>query len=305
MGKIMTTYEQGRILRALGGFYYVQSGGTLYECKARGLFRNQGVSPLVGDGVRIQVTGEGTGFVEEIKPRKNSLIRPPVANMDALVMVVSMVSPPPNLLVLDKLIAIAEHKSVEPAVAVNKIDLCGGSAQYEEVGGIYSKAGLRVFYISSVTGAGVQELRDWLRGKVSCFCGNTGAGKSSILNCIDPSLQLQTDEISKKLGRGKHTTRHAQLYALAGGGYLADTPGFSAVELARYEVIRKEEMQHCFREFEPFLQDCRFTGCSHTSEPGCAVLEAAREGKIAKSRLESYKTLYEEAKKIKEWERGK
>lgn len=297
----MSMTKKGKIVRALGGFYYVRcDGGQIYACKARGLFRKEGISPLVGDEVEILLTGEDSGFVEKIFPRKNSLVRPPVANIDLLVMVVSVASPAPNLLVLDKLLAIAEHKGIEPVLAITKTDLDGSEA--EALRDLYARAGFQVFLVSSQNGEGTGELEDFLSGKVSCFCGNTGAGKSSLLNVIRPELNLKTNEISQKLGRGRHTTRHAQLYELPGGGYIADTPGFSAVEISRYEVILKDQLQYCFRDFAPYLERCRFVGCSHTSERGCAVLEAVAEGKIAQSRLDSYRAMYEEAKQIKEWE---
>jgi ribosome biogenesis GTPase len=296
-------YEEGLIVRALGGFYDVETADGVYTCKARGLFRKTGQSPLVGDRVRIQRTGEAEGYVEEIFERKNSLVRPAVANLDRLVMVVSILSPPPNLLVLDKLLALAEHQGIEPVVVAAKSDLCGGQAGCEELCGIYRRAGFETYAVSAETGEGVAELAGALAGKLSCFCGNTGAGKSSLLNALDPSLALRTGEISQKLGRGRHTTRHAQLYALAGGGYIADTPGFSAVEISRYAVIYKDQLQDCFREFAPYRERCRFTGCSHTCEQGCAVLAAVKAGGIAASRHESYRAMYEDAKQIKEWER--
>lgn len=296
----MTT--DGLITSALGGFYYVKTAdGTLYECRARGLFRKEGISPLTGDTVTIQITGQGSGFVEEIASRKNFMLRPPVANVARLVMVVSIVSPPPNLLILDKLLAIAQFKEIEPVVVVTKTDL-GQQERVQRLCALYRDAGFSVFALSSRTQQGVEALHAALDGGINCFCGNTGAGKSSLLNAIDPTLSLKTGEISKKLGRGRHTTRHAQLYELPGGGYIADTPGFSAVEISRYEVILKDRLQYCFREFAPYIESCRFRGCSHTCEAGCAVLKAEHAGKIAPSRMESYRCLYEDAKKIKEWE---
>lgn len=295
-------YEEGLIVRALGGFYEVKTPSGSYSCKARGLFRKTGQSPLVGDRVRIQLICGDEGYVEEIFERKNSLVRPAVANLDFLVMVVSILSPPPNLLVLDKMIALAEHQKIEPVVVITKIDLCSEAAEYEELAELYRRAGLKVHIVSSKTGEGIKTLAGALSGKLSSFCGNTGAGKSSLLNAMDPSLELQTGEISEKLGRGKHTTRHAELYALAGGGYIADTPGFSAVELSRYALIYKQQLQDCFREFAPYLSCCRYAGCSHTCEQGCAVLAAAAAGEIAESRLMSYRTMYKDARQLKEWE---
>ena len=289
---------QGRILKATGGFYYVLSDAVLYECRARGLFRKTGVSPLVGDWVEIEETGEEKGYVTRILDRKNSLIRPPLANLDQLFLVVSVADPQPNLLVLDKLIAIAEHKKIEPLLIVTKNDL----GEWETLAALYEKAGFQVFCTGLDQDSDLAMLRRSMEGKISAFCGNSGVGKSSLLNRIDSRLDLSTAQISQKLGRGRHTTRHVQLYPVSGGGYIADTPGFSSMDLERYEVILKEQLQYCFREFGPHLNQCRFTGCSHTKEKGCAVLAAMEEGEIASSRHDSYCTLYEAAKNIKEWE---
>lgn len=289
---------QGRILKATGGFYYVLSDAVLYECRARGLFRKTGVSPLVGDWVEIEETGEEKGYVTRILDRKNSLIRPPLANLDQLFLVVSVADPQPNLLVLDKLIAIAEHKKIEPFLIVTKTDL----GEWETLAALYEKAGFQVFCTGLDQDSDLAMLRRSMEGKISAFCGNSGVGKSSLLNRIDSRLDLSTAQISQKLGRGRHTTRHVQLYPVSGGGYIADTPGFSSMDLERYEVILKEQLQYCFREFGPHLNQCRFTGCSHTKEKGCAVLAAMKEGEIASSRHDSYCTLYEAAKNIKEWE---
>lgn len=289
---------QGRILKATGGFYYVLSDAVLYECRARGLFRKNGVSPLVGDWVEIEETGEEKGYVTRILDRKNSLIRPPLANLDQLFLVVSVADPQPNLLVLDKLIAIAEHKKIELFLIVTKTDL----GEWETLAALYEKAGFQVFCTGLDQDSDLAMLRRSMEGKISAFCGNSGVGKSSLLNRIDSRLDLSTAQISQKLGRGRHTTRHVQLYPVSGGGYIADTPGFSSMDLERYEVILKEQLQYCFREFGPHLNQCRFTGCSHTKEKGCAVLAAMKEGEIASSRHDSYCTLYEAAKNIKEWE---
>ena len=291
--------KEGLIVRALSGFYYVKTGeGQEVECRARGLFRKQEISPCVGDRVGLEETGEGKGQVVAILPRKNSLVRPPVANLDLLVLVVSSCEPLPNLLVLDKLLAIAECQNIPPAIVLTKSDLEDPSP----VADIYRKVGYPVFVVSSETGEGVEEVRAFLSGKLCAFTGNTGVGKSSLLNRIDPRLSIETAQISQKLGRGRHTTRHVQLYEQPGGGYIADTPGFSAVDLERFQVILKEDLELCFPEFEPYRTKCRFTGCSHTKEKGCAVLAAVEAGEIPKSRHESYLSLYEDAKNIKEWE---
>ena len=245
---------QGRILKATGGFYYVLSDAVLYECRARGLFRKNGVSPLVGDWVEIEETGEEKGYVTRILDRKNSLIRPPLANLDQLFLVVSVADPQPNLLVLDKLIAIAEHKKIEPFLIVTKTDL----GEWETLAALYEKAGFQVFCTGLDQDSDLAMLRRSMEGKISAFCGNSGVGKSSLLNRIDSRLDLSTAQISQKLGRGRHTTRHVQLYPVSGGGYIADTPGFSSMDLERYEVILKEQLQYCFREFGPHLNQCRF-----------------------------------------------
>ena len=276
--------KEGLIVRALSGFYYVKTGeGQEVECRARGLFRKQEISPCVGDRVELEETGEGKGQVVAILPRKNSLVRPPVANLDLLVLVVSSCEPLPNLLVLDKLLAIAECQNIPPAIVLTKSDLEDPSP----VADIYRKVGYPVFVVSSETGEGVEEVRAFLSGKLCAFTGNTGVGKSSLLNRIDPRLSIETAQISQKLGRGRHTTRHVQLYEQPGGGYIADTPGFSAVDLERFQVILKEDLELCFPEFEPYRTKCRFTGCSHTKEKGCAVLAAVEAGEIPKSRHES------------------
>ena len=291
------TEDKGLIVKALGGFYYVRTEAGLFECRARGIFRKEEISPYVGDRVTIERTEEDRGSITAIAPRKNHLIRPPVANIDQLMMVVSTTQPKPNYLVLDKLIAVAEYKEITPVLVITKEDLEEG----QEIVDIYRLAGYEVYTVSSTLGTGVEAVRGALEGKITAFTGNTGVGKSSLLNALEPGLGLETAHISQKLGRGRHTTRHVELYEVA-GGYVADTPGFSAVELDSFEIIFKDQLQYCFREFEDYIPGCKFTGCSHTKEKGCAVLKAAAEGKIAPSRLESYQAMYEDAKKLNEWE---
>lgn len=292
---------EGLIIKATGGFYYVKSGETVYECRARGAFRHSDLSPLVGDQVMISVLPKEKGYINAIHERKNSLIRPPLANLDQLIMVVSVAEPAPNLLVLDKMIAVAEHQDVEPVIVFTKTDLEAPDVYAE----IYRKAGFRVYEVCALEHEGTDAVLKMLEGKISAFCGNSGAGKSSLLNDILPELCLSTAEISKKLGRGRHTTRHTELFELENGGYVADTPGFSAVDMERMEIIRKDALQYCFREFEPYVMKCKFTGCSHVSEKGCAVLDAVKEGTIPKSRHKNYCLMYEEAKQLKDWELDK
>ena len=283
----------GIITKCLGGLYTVESPDGIYECKARGVFRNRGISPCVGDRVTLD-----NGVISEIAPRKNSIIRPPLANLDQLIFIVSTCSPAPNYLILDKFIAIAEYKGIRPVVVITKTDL-GDSAPIHE---IYGGIDIDVIDVDYSQPSTVDRVRKLLSGKISAFTGNSGAGKSTLLNAVDPTLDIPTAEINKKLGRGRHTTRHAELYKLSGGGYIADTPGFSTFETNRYDIIRKEELADCFREMRDFTGDCRFRDCSHTCEKGCAVLEALDRGEIHKSRHESYCTMYEEAKQLKEWE---
>ena len=287
-----STSTSGIITKCLGGLYTVETSECICECRARGIFRNKGISPCAGDRVIIE-----EGVISEIMERKNHIIRPPLANLDLLVFVVSTVSPSPDFLILDKFIAIAEYKGIIPAVVITKTDLGDGSKVRE----VYTKIGIKVIEIDYSDSETVNEVRELLKGKISAFTGNSGAGKSTLLNAVDSELNLPTGEVSKKLGRGRHTTRHAELYKLADGGYIADTPGFSTFDTNRYDIIRKEELAICFREFEPFTDKCRFRDCSHTCEKGCAVIEQVGKA-IPQTRHESYCKMYEEAKMLKEWE---
>lgn len=297
--KTETATVQGRIIRALGGFYYIDTPEGLVECRARGVFRKEGVTPYVGDLARAELTGEGKGYLIELLPWKNFLIRPPVANIDLLVLVVSTVSPAPNRFVLDKMLAVAEHKGIEPMLAVTKSDL----RRDPELLADYRKAGYRCLELSSATGEGVAELREQLTGgRLVVFSGNTGAGKSSLLNALEPGLSLATGEVSEKLGRGRHTTRHVELYRLDCRADVVDSPGFSSFETDALNLELKAHLPETFREFVPYLGKCRFVGCSHTKEAGCAVLEAVHSGSIQKSRHESYLRLYEELKPLQEWQ---
>lgn len=294
----MNETVQGIVIQSIGGFYYVEAADAVYECRARGIFRKREMTPLAGDHVRFTPQEGGTGSLDAVESRRNFLVRPPVANVDCLLVVAAVTDPAPHLLVLDKMIAIAEYKGIEPVVVVNKCDL--GSAQALEE--IYRKAGLQVIALSAGKGQGIDELRTHIAGKVSVLTGNSGVGKSSLLNRIDPALQLETGEISRKLGRGRHTTRVACLYPLAGGGYIVDTPGFSSLDMEKAERIPKEELAGCFREFGALAGRCKYASCTHVKEDGCAVLAAVERGAIAPSRQESYAAMYNEAKEWKEWE---
>ena len=295
----MTNNKQGIILRGIGGFYYVETADAVYTCRARGNLRRQGITPVAGDRVEIEVQPSGEGFLTQVLERRNNLLRPPVANLDLLVLVASVCQPTTNTLVMDKMIAIAEKKEITPIVVINKADLADPS-ELEET---YRKAGLECFVVSAMQPDSLEPLRKRLAGHISVFSGNSGVGKSSILNAIDPSLVLETGEISQKLGRGRHTTRTATLYHLA-DGYIVDTPGFSSLDLEQVEPINKDELADCFREFAPFVNDCRFIGCAHYKEPNCGVRQAVEEGLIARSRYESYVTMYEAVKDKKEWVKG-
>ena len=287
---------EGLIVKAISGFYYVVPDGEpegLLACTAKGVFRKRGTAPLAGDRVRVEA-----GVVAEILPRKNELLRPPAANLDQALLTVSAAKPAPNALVLDKLIAVCEYKGIEPVIIITKTDLCDGRA----FGGIYERAGFQVLYTGEGS-PGREAILALLRDKVSIFIGNSGVGKSTMLNRLFPGLSLATAAISDKLGRGRHTTRHVELFPLPGGGYAADTPGFSTVELERYGAIRKEELAGCFREFKPYEGRCQFADCAHLKEKGCAVLAALDAGEIPASRHESYLALYEAAQKIPDWAR--
>ncbi|MBR0415432.1 MAG: ribosome small subunit-dependent GTPase A [Clostridia bacterium] len=286
-----------RIVKGIGGFYYVNTAEGIVECKARGSFRNQKLKPYVGDYVTITLNDNAQNTIDTILPRKNALIRPPVANIDTLMIVASMVTPAPNTYVLDKLCAVCELKEIEPVIVFNKTDVKSG----DELAEIYSKAGFTALSVSAKTGEGIEKICALLEGKTTVFTGNSGAGKSSILNCIEPNLALQTGEVSEKLGRGRHTTRSCEIFSIC-GGEVVDTPGFSSLEVERLHTILKDDLQYCFREFEPYLQQCKYTSCAHIKETDCAVRQAVQEGKIMPSRYESYKMLYEELKHIKEWQ---
>lgn len=289
---------KGTILKGIGGFYYVDTAEGVIECKARGRFRRTVGKPMVGDRVELELQPEdGTGFLTEIEPRRTALIRPPVANIELLAAVASAAPPQTEPFLIDKVLAIAEHKGMEVLVILNKTDLDPADALYET----YQKAGIPVLRASAETGAGIDALRERLKGKISAFAGNSGVGKSSLLGRIDPTFTGAVGEISDRIGRGRHTTRHMELIPFA-GGYLADTPGFSAFETEQMDLVLRDELQYAFREFAPYLNDCQFTGCAHVCEKGCAVLSAVADGIIPKSRHESYKRLYESVKDLKEWE---
>ena len=291
---------EGIILKALSGFYYVDGGdGALTACRGRGKFRHQKLIPLVGDRVRFTPLGEGAGILDEILPRKNQFQRPAVANIDQLVVIASGAVPVTDPFLIDRVVSIAEGRDCEPVICINKCDLDAAEELYQT----YRKAGFLTLRVSAETGEGIPELAAAITGKVSAFTGNSGVGKSSILNALEPEFRLQVGEVSDKLGRGRHTTRHVELFRLSSGAIVADTPGFSSFDTEGMELRRPEELQYTFREFAPYLDQCRFTGCAHVKEKGCAVLAAVKAGEIAPSRHASYVRLYEQAKEVPEWER--
>ncbi len=288
---------EGRIVKALSGFYYVDTGSAVIACRARGKFRHQGVSPLVGDLVTVTPTEEGQGMVDAISPRRNQFSRPAVANIDQLVIVASGAIPVTDPFLIDRMITIAEAKGCQVIVCFNKSDLDRAEELYQ----VYRQAGIAVLHVSAESGEGLEELRKFIAEKVSAFTGNSGVGKSSILNALYPDFGLQVAEVSEKLGRGRHTTRHVELFA-ADGGFVIDTPGFSSFDVEQMEHIKPEDLAKTFREFRPYLDQCQFVGCTHTKEKGCAILAALRDGKIAPSRHASYVRLYQQAKEIKPWQ---
>ena len=293
----MMERKTGRILRSISGFYDVQTPEALVTCRARGNLRRGSEIPLTGDLVEITVE-RGKGMLEKILPRKNRFIRPAVANIDALVVFAANVNPVTEPFLIDRVAAIAGDREVPVYLCVNKCDLDPAVDLIR----IYRHAGFPVIQASAETGEGVEELRDLIRGKLTAFTGNSGVGKSSMLNALCPDLALPTGEVSEKLGRGRHTTRHVELYRLEKDTYVADTPGFSSFDTEQMDVLLKENLQYAFPDFAPYLGDCQFHDCSHRAEPNCAVRAAVEAADIEKTRYESYLRLYEKASQIKEWE---
>lgn len=284
-------------MKSIGGFYYVRCDDKIYECKARGSFRKSGSSPIVGDNVIISIPDDGFSAIEEILPRKNKLRRPALANIDMLVIVCSTVDPQPNYNIIDKMTAVAVNNEMKPVVVVTKNDLQNGKTIVD----IYKKAGIPSFLCSPDDKSEIESLRNFLKGKISAFTGNSGVGKSTLLNALFPELDLQTGVVSQKLGRGRHTTRVVELFELD-GCYVADTPGFSTVDLQRYEMIDKDRIQYCFSEFEKYLGECQFSSCAHICEKGCRILQAVEENEIEPTRHKSYVAMYNEVKDIKQWQ---
>lgn len=300
---------EGWIIKALSGYYYVLApGGERIQCRARGIFRNNGVTPLVGDRVLYEVTENGEGIVDQILTRSSELIRPPIANVELVVLVFSVDEPALNLQLLDKFLVHTEEAGLETIICLSKRDLMDGQRKngrenfskpqstLAETILIYENIGYQVVVTSARTGQGTKEITERLSGNTSVFAGQSGVGKSTLLNAIVPGLRLETNEISMKLGRGKHTTRHVELIPLQNGGFVADTPGFSQLDFMQIEA---EELSDCFKEFKEYSPDCKFRGCTHQHEPGCKVIQAKEQGQIAESRYEHYLLFLNEIKEKK------
>ena len=293
----MAEKQTGRIIRSLSGFYDVQLPDGVVTCRGRGVLRKEHVTPLTGDMVEVTLE-HGKGMVEAVLPRKNSFVRPAVANVDALAIFAANVNPVTEPFLIDRVAAIAGDQNVQCLIVINKSDLDPA----EQLRGIYEKAGFPVILTSAKTGEGLDMLKTYLRGKLTAFTGNSGIGKSSVLNCLCPELMLATGEVSEKLGRGRHTTRHVELFALGEDTYVMDTPGFSSFDTDQMDIILKENLQYAFPDFGPYVGRCQFADCSHRREPGCAVRQALEEGLIGQTRYDSYLRLYEKSAQIKQWE---
>lgn len=289
----------GLIIKALSGFYYVDTGEEVVTCRARGKHRHDGLTPLVGDRVTFSPTVPGEGALDSFSPRKNQFKRPAVCNLDQLVLIVSQAIPKTDPFLIDRMTSMAALEHCPVVIVINKWDLCPGEELYQ----IYKSTGLPTFPTSAETGEGLQALLEQITGKTSAFTGNSGVGKSSLLNAIAPGITLATGEISKKLGRGRHTTRHVELFPLPQGGHVMDTPGFSSFEEDSSALTYQKELPASFPDFRPYLDLCQFQDCSHTKEKGCALLEALAQGKIQPTRHQSYLRLYEKAAQIPQWER--
>ena len=287
-------------MKSLSGFYYVDDGKSIVTCRGRGKLRHEKVTPLVGDRVRFALTENGSGALDEVLPRRNEFYRPAVANIDQLIIIASQANPVTDPFLIDRVASIAASRRCQCVICINKWDLVPG----EDLARIYEAAGFPTIRMSAETGDGIEALRQLISGKVSAFTGNSGVGKSSILNALDPNFALPTADVSEKLGRGRHTTRHVELFRL-GDALVADTPGFSSFDVDQMELMRKEKLQLCFQEFAPYLEQCQFQDCAHVKEKGCVIRAALQDGRIQPTRYQSYLRLYEQAKAIPDWQRSK
>ncbi|MFR5601943.1 MAG: ribosome small subunit-dependent GTPase A [Lachnospiraceae bacterium] len=285
----------GKIIKGIAGFYYVHDGqGKIYSCKAKGVFRNRKIKPLVGDNVRFTVLDEETaeGNVDEILERKNELIRPAVANVDQALVIFSVASPTPNFNLLDRFLVMMEAQQVPVLICFNKLDLTEDK-EMERLQNIYESAGYPVYFTSTYEGNGIEQIRSLVHGKTTVLAGPSGVGKSSLTNLLHPDAGMETGSVSEKIQRGKHTTRHSQLFFVDEETYMMDTPGFSSMYI---EDMAPEDLKHCFPEFAAYEDDCRFLGCVHMGEPVCGIKQAVQEEKISKSRYDNYRLLYQELK---------
>jgi ribosome biogenesis GTPase len=326
----MAYYQTGRITKCVGGLYTVSLDsqdksqplwGVEVECRARGSFRHEGITPLVGDlvtvsygdssftlgdgGRAIPIEGGADTAIDSIHDRKNALIRPPVANIDTMLVCMASRSPAPDLYTVDKLLSILEFNGIEPIIVIGKSELA--EDKLKEITAIYEGAGYKVFSLSCAENSGTDELKRYidteLRGRILSVAGASGVGKSTLLNTLFPELSLVTGDISHKISRGKNTTRHTQLFPLSGGGFIADTAGFSLLDFERFDFMDKEDLPHTMREFVPLLGSCRYTDCTHTKEEDCAIVSAVRKGKISRSRHDSFVQLYSILKEKHKWDK--
>ena len=287
----------GRILKGIGGFYYVDTGEKVITCRARGKLRKIGITPYVGDIAEIDINSDGTGYILEIAERRNLMERPPISNIDQIVIVASKAPPETDTYFIDRIAASAEMQSIPLAVAVNKCDEDNGKFFLD----IYKNTNIEIFGMSAKTGEGISDFKKFLSGKLTALTGNSGVGKSTIINAISPESKLETGEINKKIGRGRHTTRHVELFKIEKNTWIADTPGFSAFDFSSKYAVTKENLSELFPEFLPYSADCRFTGCLHSKEAGCGVLEAVKAGKIERSRHDSYVRMLNELESAKKY----